>query len=618
MTKGYEAKKGRNQKRARDIDGAFAQGAERLPRWKLEKLYTGFDDPALAQDIDYIKEMAEAFQNAYGNGIARLSGDELAVAIESYEEIEALYARITRYCQLVESVDRRQGPQAAIFSNLALDAASPAAFFERALAALREQDLMTRMASPALAHYAPWIAKIRALQAHESGPLAAHEKFSGANAKGWSQLYADTMAKITVRWSGRDVSLDEAFDIYNTQAQGAVKKDLYDRMEKAMKDASRRVTAAYNVMLKDIIIEADVRGHTRVDAHMLAENGLTPAAADAMRDAVRASFHRLSNKFYAMGGNDGPELEKMTFADAQTFVVRAFRRLSPRLSRWAQKLFDGHIDAAPAPEKEGGAFAMPMDSGALPFILLTFDGSLDSVVSSLAHEVGHGVHQIMAARAQGHLMCAEPTTISETASIFAEMMMYDELLRGEINADTRAAILGAQVEGLLQNGLEQLSYYEFERRAVEARRKGPLSTEQLGDLWADCQRDFYGPSHKMDSVDKMAWMTVPHFFDTPFYVFSYSFAQMLAASLFEKYKEAEAQGEGARKAFTEKYIALLETGMTKNLYETLAPFGLDPDDKSFWESGLLLIEQKLETFLQEKDNAHKPPSPAVKNPKPAP
>jgi oligoendopeptidase F len=235
----------------------------------------------------------------------------------------------------------------------------------------------------------------------------------------------------------------------------------------------------------------------------------------------------------------------------------------------------------------------------MPYIFMTYTGGIEDLIT-LGHELGHGVHQVLAEKARGLFLSEMSTTVSETASIFAEMVVFEELLRQEKDAVVKRKLLMDKTEGMILNGLQQLSYYDFEMKVHEERKAGELSVDRICDIWEQTQREYFGPAVKMDEYDRYYWMVVPHFYDSPFYVYSYSFAQVLVSGLYQVYKASEKEGQAAKEEFVENYIGLLETGITRNFYEMFQPFDLDPETAEFWQHGLSLIDKYL-TDLEKTD-----------------
>jgi oligoendopeptidase F len=320
---------------------------------------------------------------------------------------------------------------------------------------------------------------------------------------------------------------------------------------------------------------------------------------DALREAVQAAYPRLSHRYYALKakwlGLDKleywdrnaplPQADERTipWEEARATVLEAYAGFSPRMAELAEPFFDkGWIDAPIRPGKAPGAFSHPGVSDVHPFVMLNYQGKKRDVMT-LAHELGHGVHQRLAA-AQGELLSRTPLTLAETASVFGEMLTFRKLLRQEENPKRKKALLAAKVEDMINTVVRQIAFYEFERRIHAARREGELTSDDIGRIWMEVQGESLGPAINLGEGYEYFWAYVPHFIHAPFYVYAYAFGDGLVNALYAVYEQG---AEG----FDEKYFAMLEAGGTKHHKELLAPFGLDASDPAFWDKGLSLIER---------------------------
>jgi oligoendopeptidase F len=267
--------------------------------------------------------------------------------------------------------------------------------------------------------------------------------------------------------------------------------------------------------------------------------------------------------------------------DARALVLDAYGAFSPRLAEVGRRFFDNPwIDAPVRPGKQSGAFAHPTVPSVHPYLLLNYHGKSGDVMT-LAHELGHGVHQILAA-GQGHLMSNTPLTLAETASVFGEMLTFRALLARARGPEERRFLLANKVEDMLNTVVRQTAFYDFETRVHAARLKGELTAEQLGEIWLAVQRESLGPALKFDAGYRHFWAYIPHFIHTPFYVYAYAFGDCLVNALYAAYQKGEPD-------FAERYLAMLAAGGAKTHRELLAPFGLDASDPEFWRQGLGVI-----------------------------
>ena len=334
---------------------------------------------------------------------------------------------------------------------------------------------------------------------------------------------------------------------------------------------------------------------------------------DALAAAVQRAYPDLSHRYYTMKAQ-WLGLDRMKYWDrnaplpgaddaaipwdtAQQTVLDAYRRFSEPLAETGARFFDENwIDAQMRPGKASGAFSHPTVPSAHPYILLNYQGKTRDVMT-LAHELGHGVHQVLAYD-QGHLMADTPLTLAETASVFGEMLTFRSLLDGAETPEKRRTLLAGKVEDMLNTVVRQIAFYEFERRVHDARRDGELLPEQIGEIWMAVQAESLGPAFDLDPDGgyQVYWAYIPHFIHSPFYVYAYAFGDCLVNSLYAAYQEAEAAGEGAD--FADRYLDMLRAGGTLRHKELLAPFGLDASDPAFWDKGLGMIRgfiDELET-----------------------
>lgn len=617
-------------------EGAPEAVNDNLPRWNLGDLYPGLASAEIEADKQEVERRAEKFRKEYEDGVAYLSGEDLGEAIAEYEAIENIRQKITCYVSLMEADDLNNFSKTEGLKKWNDAQGETLGFFESELGAMKERDLMTKLGAPALAHYAPWIARIRASNSDlvDGGVESMSGEFRSVNREAWRRLYYETLSGIRVEVDGKKLTVDEVHEVISGGELTLEKrKELRGRIGDALEAHGKRMALIYNTMVRDTLIDMELRKFARPDQEENTANALSPEIVDTMTKTVKASYARLSHRFYAWKAQqhgvevmpraqlamDLPDAPKeggpdYDFDSARRTILRAFRKFSPKFARIAQKFFDfSHIDARPRPEKETGAFSMPTGPDNMPYVFMTYTGSLDDLVT-LGHELGHAVHQVLAEKKRGLFLSEMSTAISETASIFAESLVFDEILDKEKDPAVRKDLLVEKVEGMLLNSLQQLSYYDFEMKVHAARKKGELSVEDISDIWIQTQKDYFGPAVETDKYDRYYWMVVPHFFDSPFYVYSYSFAQNLVSGLYQAYKAAEKEGQAAREEFVENYIGLLETGITRNVYEMTAPFDLDPETPAFWEKGLSLIDKYLNQ-LEKMDSQPQAAPKAAKKPK---
>ncbi|ORE93423.1 pepF/M3 family oligoendopeptidase [Stappia sp. 22II-S9-Z10] len=589
--------------------GASGAPLEGLPEWDLGDFYNGPDDPKLAADIASLGEDAAAFEAATKGRLAEtLSGPKggaaLAAMLKTYEALEDRAGRIASFAGLLYATDTTNPLYAKTYGDVSdklTRLASHLLFFNLELNRIGDEVMAGALADPAAAHYRPYIEDLRKERPHQLSDEIERlflDK-SASSRTAWTRLFDDTIASLRVELAGSDtkVTLEEALNRL-LDPKEAVRKAASIGIGQALKSEERTFTLITNTLAKDKEVSDRWRGFGDVAASRHLANRVETEVVDALVSAVTSAYPRLSHRYYAMKakwfGKDAldtwdrnaplPEADDRTISwdDAQKTVMTSFGGFSPKLAELAGRFFDNPwIDAPVRPGKAPGAFAHPTVPSAHPYVLLNYQGRSRDVMT-LAHELGHGVHQILAGP-NGALMAPTPLTLAETASVFGEMLTFRQLLAEAPDARTRRVMLASKVEDMLNTVVRQIAFYEFERHVHIARREGELTAEKLGEIWMQVSRDSLGPSVRLQDGYEIFWSYIPHFINAPFYVYAYAFGDCLVNSLYGVYEREPA-------GFQDKYFALLSAGGTKHHSELLAPFGLDARDPAFWQTGLAVIE----------------------------
>jgi len=572
-----------------------------LPEWNLSDLYAGRDSPQLQSDLRDTAEAAKAFRLRFQGKLGALDGEALGKAVTSYEAMQETLGRIMSYAQLVHAgnvADPEIGRFYQTMQERVTDISTELLFFTLELNRLDDAALAAKLKAPALARYAPWLRDLRAFRPHQLSDEVEqllHEKQIAGRAA-WTRLFDETIAHLRFPVDGRDLTESEVLNLL-TDRDGSKRKAAAKSLGAVLAAHKREFSLITNTLAKDKEIEDKWRKFARPVSSRNLANFVEDDVVDALVTAVKAAFPDLSHRYYRLkakwlGGDrldywdrNAPLPEdvdrSIAWPEAKQTVLDAYAAFSPDLAAIGRKFFERPwIDAPPRPGKAPGAFAHPTVPSAHPYLLLNYHGKTRDVMT-LAHELGHGVHQVLAAP-QGALMADTPLTLAETASVFGEMLTFQALLKQETDPKRRRVLLASKVEDMLNTVVRQIAFHEFERRLHDERRAGELTAERIGDIWMDVQRESLGPALRFDDDYRVFWTYIPHFIHTPFYVYAYAFGDCLVNSLYAVY-------QGASQGFAAKYLDMLRAGGTKRHKELLAPFGLDAADPAFWAKGLGVV-----------------------------
>jgi oligoendopeptidase F len=573
-----------------------------LPSWDLADLYAGPEDPRLAADLDRAEADAKSFAERLSGQLGGLSGDALAAAIAEYEQIEETLGRAMSYAQLVFSGDAQDAANGRFYQTMqerVTAISSHLLFFTLELNRLAEEELEPKLkASAALARWQPWLRDLRVFRPHqlsdELEKLLHEKEVTGRSA--WNRLFDETIANMRVSVAGESLTVSAALNKLSDRDR-AVREAAAKGVSQAFSENARLFGLITNVLAKDKEIIDGWRKYPRPGSARNRANMVEDEVVDALVTAVQESYPRLSHRYYQMKAKwlglpklmhwdrnaPLPEEEDriIPWPEATERVLTSYAAFSPELADVGRRFFDKPwIDAALRPGKASGAFAHPTVPSAHPYLLLNYHGKSRDVMT-LAHELGHGVHQVLAAE-QGYLMSSTPLTLAETASVFGEMLTFRAVLDAETDPKRRRALLAGKVEDMLNTVVRQIAFYRFETLLHDERRKGELSLERVAELWMRVQTESLGPAFDFTPDYGVYWAYIPHFIHTPFYVYAYAFGDCLVNALYGVFREGHP-------GFQKKYLEMLKAGGTKRHRELLAPFGLDASDPNFWKKGLDVI-----------------------------
>ena len=577
-----------------------ADAVGELPSWDLADLYNNPCSEDLQRDLSDAAANAKLFAKTYQGHVGTLTRDDFSKAIKTYESIQESLGRVASYAQLLHA-GHLTDPTISKFSQDTREQlngiSTDLIFFTLEINRVEEATLDVLLGG-SVGKYRPWIDNVRAHREHELGDDVEklfHEK-AVTSSNNWVRLFDETLAASRYGIGEERLTLQEALNLLSS----------VDREQR--RQASMALAATFeskvplfalvaNTLAKDKEIEDRWRHFAAPEMSRHLENLVEPEVVDALETAVVDSYARTAHRYYALKsrwlGVDQlehydrnaplPQADErlITWKEARDVVLSAYGRFSSDLQQVGTKFFDNAwIDAQPRPGKAPGAFAHPTVPSVHPYLLLNYQGKVRDVMT-LAHELGHGVHQVMAGH-NGALMADTPLTLAETASVFGEQLVFRALLDAETDPARRKHMLASKVEDMINTVVRQIAFYRFEKAVHFGRREGELTPDRLGDIWLETQTESLGAAVHLGPVYRNYWTYIPHFIHSPFYVYAYAFGDCLVNALYAKFQES---GPG----FQDRYIEMLRAGGTKRHKELLAPFGLDASDPVFWQLGLDLI-----------------------------
>jgi oligoendopeptidase F len=610
LRKSAKSKPAANAKSSRKQASGAAGKVGKLPEWNLTDLYPAIDAPEVARDLDKLDADCVAFETAYKGKIASQAatsngGEWLAEAIRSYEAIDDLAGRLASFAGLAHAGNTVDAAISKFYGDVSerITAASThLLFFALELNRVDDAVIERAMAAPALNHYRPWIEDLRKdkpYQLEDRVEQLFHEK-SVSGYAAWNRQFDQTISALRFKVGAKELAIEPTLTLLQDRVP-AKRKAAAQALAKTFKANERTFALITNTLAKDKEISDRWRGFQDIaDSRHLA-NRVEREVVDALVASVRAAYPRLSHRYYKMKAR---WFKKKTLAfwdrnaplpfaatgqigwtDAKSTILKAYGDFSPEMASIAERFFtDRWIDAPVRPGKAPGAFSHPTTPSAHPYVLMNYQGKPRDVMT-LAHELGHGVHQVLAAK-QGALMAPTPLTLAETASVFGEMLTFKRLLAQTKNAKERQALLAGKVEDMINTVVRQIAFYSFERAIHTERRNGELTAQRIGEIWLSVQSESLGPAIEIKPGYETYWMYIPHFIHSPFYVYAYAFGDCLVNSLYAVY-------ENASEGFADRYLAMLSAGGTKHYSELLQPFGLDAKDPTFWDGGLSVIESLI-------------------------
>ncbi|MEP2784213.1 MAG: M3 family oligoendopeptidase [Pseudoruegeria sp.] len=585
-----------------------------LPEWNLDDLYTAEDAPELIRDMEWLEKACSDFAATYQDKLDTLNAQGLLDCVLAYEQIDLIAGRIMsfaglRYYQITTDADRAKFM--ADCQDRITTFTTPLVFYTLEINRIDDDKLQEMFAENAgLNRFKPIFDRLRAMKPHQLSDELEHflHDQSTVGAAAWNRLFDETIAGLTFDVDGTELNLESTLNFFTDQDRS--KRETAARaVAKVLGENVKTFARVHNTLAKEKEIEDRWRQMPSPQAGRHLSNHVEPEVVEALRNAVVAAYPKLSHRYYALKAKwlgletmevwdrNAPlpveETKTVDWAAAQKTVLDAYGDFDPRMADLAKPFFtEGWIDAEVKPGKAPGAFAHPTVANVHPYVMLNYLGKPRDVMT-LAHELGHGVHQVLAAD-QGELLASTPLTLAETASVFGEMLTFRKMLDGAKTKEERKTMLAGKVEDMINTVVRQIAFYDFECKLHAARAEGELTPEDINALWMSVQAESLGPVFEYMDGYETFWSYIPHFVHSPFYVYAYAFGDGLVNALYAVYQEGDPE-------FQEKYFDMLKAGGSKHHKELLAPFGLDASDPKFWDKGLSMISGMIDELETMED-----------------
>ena len=582
----------------------------KLPIWDLKDFYIDINDNQIFKDINDIKNKSKNFQKKYEGNVKNLSSKKLLTAIVQLEKIDEKKAKILSYAYLLYAANIEDKKNKIFLQKIQEKITtlnSLIIFFNLELNLIPINKINKHLNSKILKKYKNWIKISLSYKSHQLEKnlerLIQEKKITSSFA--WSRLFDETIANLRFNFEKKELSFTE-ISKYLTDKNHIKRKNASLVIGEVLKKNINIFTTISNVLAKDKDIDDKWRNFKEPISSRNLSNVVEDRVIDALTFSVKKYYPKISHRYYSLKARwfnkkqiiywdrNAPlpfqQNKKYSWNDAKSIVLKAYKSFSPEMHAIAEKFFEKKwIDAQIRKGKQGGAFSASTIPSIHPYILINYQGTLRDV-STLAHELGHGIHQYLASF-QGYYNASTPLTLAETASVFGEMLTFKYLLNNEENKLKKKILLANKVEDMINTVVRQIAFLEFEKKLHNKRKTSELSTEEICNLWIDVQSDSLGPYVKIKDNYKYYWSYIPHFIHSPFYVYAYAFGDCMVNSLYSVYEKSP-------KGFEKKYLQLLKSGGSRNYRELLDTFNFNPTKIKFWSNGLDVISK----FIDELEN----------------
>jgi oligoendopeptidase F len=577
-------------------------GAEDI-HWDLGDLYRSIDD--LEKDLERARIQARDFRRDYRGRVVSLEAQQLAESLRRLEELHELLGRAGTYAYLHWSTNSEDPARGALLQRvreISTEVVQQVLFFDLELVKIDDERFAALLPDPQLTHYRHYLEVQRLFKPHllsePEEKILSEKALTGAGA--WARFFDETLSAARFPFRQEKITEQEILSkLYDPDR--AVRRDGALGFTEGLKQRLRELTYCFNTLLADKASDDKLRNYkTWISSRNLA-NEIRDETVEALVSAVTSRYD-LVKRFYQLkrellGLDELTDFDRYAplgetdrvfqWSEARGLVTEAYHSFHPRFGSIAAEFFEKNwIDAAVTPGKRGGAFSHAAVPSAHPYILMNFTGKLRDV-QTLAHELGHGVHQYLS-RPQGALLFHAPLTTAETASVFGEMLVFQRVLAAETDPRNKLAMLVSKIDDSMATIFRQVTMNRFEEAIHNSRRaEGELSSDRFSELWVATQEAMFQGSVRLGEHYRVWWSYVPHFLHTPGYVYAYAFGELLVLALYARYR-----AEGS--AFADGYLQLLSAGGSDWPHVLVAKLGVDLEDVRFWEQGLSAIEELVD------------------------
>lgn len=578
-----------------------------LPVWDLSDLYPAIDSKEVKNDLEKSQKNALDFSKNYKGKVTKISAKDLALAIKKYEDINEILGKLSSFAYLNYASDLSNPKNTAFYQDISekiSDISNNLIFFDLEINKISDKSLKELISnSKELAKYQPYLRDVRSFKKYQLDEKLEQiflDK-STTSSHAWSRLFDEITNNLKFPYQKKELNSSEIFDLLSNKDE-KIRKEAGKIIGQVLGQNIKILAFITNILAKDKEISDKWRGFKNPISSRNVSNFIEDEIVENLCQKVRENYPNISHRYYKIKSQllgkkklhftdrnaplPNSSEEKISWDEAKEIVLTAYGNFSPKLADLGKKFFDNNwIDVGVRDGKDSGAFAHPTVPSAHPYLLLNFQGKVRDVMT-LAHELGHGVHQYLSAK-QGYLMASTPLTLAETASVFGEQLAFQEILRRQKNEENKKLIIAAKVEDMINTVVRQIAFLSFEKKVHDNRKNGEIAIEDLNKFWLEVQKESLGDIFEFDENYQYYWSYIPHFIHSPFYVYSYAFGDCLVNSLYGAYKEGLKDFEG-------KYFAMLEAGGTLHHKELLKPFGLDASKPDFWQKGLNVISSYID------------------------